>query len=338
MAVPAMPFRVVSPRTQTLVLGGDIMLNGISVKQKPLDKIAWILRPAGAAIANLEIPLTTAKVQTPHKSAEEVRKRYQYILKADPLHAPGIAKAGVDLVSLGNNHCMDYRAAGLEEMREALAKNHILYAGAGSSRQEALAPAVYTEPDGTRIGLISALAFVGGGALGHCTPARDASPGVATFRFNGLIDMKAKAELAAMFTAAKKKCDLLVVGLHWGIERETVPTAYQVTLGRACIDAGADIVWGNHPHVLQGAELYDGKPILYSMGNLISSRGGAGGVLKLVYEDGKFARAQLFPLAISGGRVLPLTGPSAKAAIKSFHGLCGLVLRRYPSKKSKELL
>ncbi|HVT11509.1 MAG TPA: CapA family protein [Fimbriimonadaceae bacterium] len=314
------------------------MLNGISVKQKPLEKIGTIFRSAGAVLANLEIPLTTAEKRTPNKSEEDVRKRNQFILKADPALAPAIAKAGIDLVSLGNNHCMDYRAEGLRQMEGALIKSRILFAGAGETREAALAPAVCVAADGRRIGLISALAFVGGRALGHCTPARSNKPGIATLNFGGVIDKRARSELEAMFAAAKAGCDVLIVGLHWGVERKTLPTSYQVALGRACIDAGADIVWGNHPHVLQGAEIYRGKPILYSMGNLISSKGSAAGAVKLIYMDGALARAQLLPLQISGGRVSPVTGKPGQAAVRSFANLCALLESKYPSPFSKPLI
>ncbi len=331
-------FALYSNRVQTIILAGDIMLNGISIKQKPLEKIGTIFRPAGAALANLEIPLTNAERRTPNKSDEEVRKRSQFILKADPAHAIEIARAGIDLVSLGNNHCMDYRAAGLRQMEGALAKCHILFAGAGETKEAALAPAIYVAADGRRIGLMSALAFVGGRALGHCTPAKSKSPGIATFNFGGVIDKRAQSELASMFAAAKANCDILVVGLHWGIERQTIPTSYQVALGRACIDAGADVVWGNHPHVLQGAEVYRGKPILYSMGNLISSKGGPAGAIKLIYMDGALARAQLLPLEISGGRVSPVVGKRGQAAVRTFSNLCSLLERKYPSPFAKPLV
>ncbi len=314
------------------------MLNGISIKLGPLKMIGPILRPADASLANLEIPLTDAKTQTPNKSAADVKKRNQFILKADPRHAPLIGAAGIRLVSLGNNHCMDYRAAGLNQMAAALKKSGVLYAGAGANRGLALSPAVYVGRDGCRIGLISALAFVGDAAIGHCTPAGETTAGVGTLRFGGNIDKKARAELAAMFAEAKTRCDLLVVGLHWGIERQTTPTAYQVTLGRACIDAGADIVWGNHPHVLEGAELYNGKPILYSMGNLISSKGGATGLVKLVYDAGQFSYAQFLPLEIGGGRVKPVVGARAKAALREYQALGEVLGRRYPSKKSTPLI
>ena len=89
---------LVSNRLTTIVLGGDIMLNGIEVKRRPLEKLGPILRPAGVAIANLEIPLTDAKRTTPHKSDADVRDRRQFILKAEPEHGAGIAACGIDLV------------------------------------------------------------------------------------------------------------------------------------------------------------------------------------------------------------------------------------------------
>lgn len=322
----------------SVVLGGDLMLNGIEVAGKPLAKLAPITKPAGVALANLEIPLTDARAPTARKSLAEVRRRDQFILKADPRHAPSLAACGFDLVSLANNHCMDYRAEGLRDMTAALGRVGILFAGAGPTREAAFTPAIFTSADGRRIGLISALAFMGSGALGKCTPAGEDSPGVATFPFGGRVGSAAKAGLKARITAAKSQCDLLIVALHWGIERQTSPTPYQVELGRACIDAGADLVWGHHPHVLQGAELYRGKPILYSMGNLISPKEGPTGMLKLVYDARGYRSALFLPLEIAAGRVSPVNGADGQARATAFKLLCRNLVKRYPSKLAKSLL
>ena len=67
----------------------------------------------------------------------------------------------------------------------------------------------------------------------------------------------------------REQCDYLVVYVHWGIERSERPEDYQRSLGKQYIDAGADVVIGSHPHVLQGVEYYKGKPIVYSLGNFI---------------------------------------------------------------------
>lgn len=322
-------------RLHTVVLGGDIMLNGIGIRQQALTGAAPVLRTADVAIANLEIPLTDAKAATSRKSAAELKARKQFVLKADPRHGASIAKAGIDVVSLGNNHCMDFRKTGLDQMRRTLAKIGVVYAGAGDDRVAALAPAVYRGRDGVRTGLVSALAFVGDGALWHCTPATDSTAGVAALAFSGRLDEAAAEVLRAAIADAKTRCDLLVVGLHWGIERQTVPTAYQVRLGRMCIDAGADVVWGCHPHVLQGAELYKGKPILYSMGNLVSSMPAETGLVRLAYDRSSFVRAEFVPYAISLGRIA--ASPKPAAARKAFARLCAFLQKRYPSPEAEAL-
>lgn len=325
-------------RSFSVVLGGDLMLNGIPTARRPLAKLASITKPAGVALANLEIPLTDARSPTLRKSLAEVQRRDQFILKADPGHASAIATCGFDLVSLANNHCMDYRAQGLADMTASLERLGVLFAGAGPNRDAAFGPAIFTAPDGRRVGLISALAFMGSGALGKCTPAGKASAGVATFAFGGRIGSAAKAELKARISAAKKICDLLIVALHWGIERQTLPTPYQVALGRACVDAGADVVWGHHPHVLQGAELYRGRPILYSMGNLISPKEGATGIVNLVYDARGYRSALFLPLEISGGRVSPVNGARGQTRATAFKLLCRTLAKRYPSKFAQSLL
>lgn len=313
------------------------MLNGITTKQKPFSKIGGLLRPAGAAILNLEIPLTDKQLSTPHKTPSELRARTQFILKADPNHGYALAAAGVDMVSLGNNHCMDYREAGFQQMRSILDKYQVGYTGAGNNDAEALALRTFTTADGKKIGLLSALAFMSTGGLGKCTPATSSSAGVATLDFGSKIDDTAKKYLKNWIAPAKKHCDILIVGLHWGIERQTLPTGYQVSLGRACADAGADVIWGNHPHVLQGAEVYKGKPILYSMGNFVSPRGGDTGLIKLVYDDRGFSKALFYPCSIGGGKVSPIPGKSGQERVKSFAGLCTRLAATYPNANSVPL-
>ena len=144
----------------SLVLGGDLMLNQIPVKYRPLATIAPFLRSANLAVANLESPLTTKKVCTPRKSAAELKARSQYLLKADPAFTAQIADAGIRMVSVGNNHCMDYNGEGLAEMRSALDRSKVVYAGAGSNVNDAAKIGVFTLPDGRRI----PVAMKGGGA------------------------------------------------------------------------------------------------------------------------------------------------------------------------------
>jgi hypothetical protein len=321
----------------TLVFGGDIMLNGVPVASKPLHAIRPMLLSGNAALANLEIPLTTCKVKTSLKSAEEIKAKSQFILKADPRHARHLADSGLDLLSLGNNHAMDYGAVGLNEMLGCLSQTRISHSGAGATQADAMRVAVYRTRQGVRIGLVSALGFVGPKAIGKLGPATATEPGVAALSFGGILNKRTRAALRTWMAEARRSCDFLVVGLHWGTERKTEPTPWQVALGRACIDAGADVVWGHHPHVLQGAELYKGKPILYSMGNLISALPSQSALARVYFAPGKPPKFKLLPFSIAKGKIVPLKAASCDAALAGFKLLSDSVQKLYPSKDSKPL-
>jgi poly-gamma-glutamate capsule biosynthesis protein CapA/YwtB (metallophosphatase superfamily) len=105
-----------------------------------------------------------------------------------------------------------------------------------------------------------------------------------------------------------------------------------VLLGRALVDAGADVVWGNHPHVLQGAEIYNGKPILYSCGNMISPLPGSTALFRLTFEEKKLQSIEVLPASISGGRVALLSAKQVSPAVAQFQSLCRLVSSKYPSR------
>lgn len=313
----------------SLVLGGDLMLNQIPLKTKPLAGVAAFLQSSSVTIANLESPLTTARKSTPRKSDGELKARSQFLLKADPGFAEQLAAAGIRMVGLANNHCMDYNGEGLAESNAALRRRFIVACGAGANANEAAKIGVFTLPDGHRIGLFSALAFVGTGALRKCSPSTKTGPGINVLNFGGRIDAKARAKILALVARAKGSCDFLVVGLHWGVERKSLPTPYQVQLGRAFVDAGADVVWGNHPHVLQGAEIYNGKPIFYSMGNFVSAMPAETALVKLVYDGATLEKGTTLSCRVSGGRVLP-----TKKATGTLAKLSKLLVKKYPNKHS----
>ena len=130
-------------------------------------------------------------------------------------------------------------------------------------------------------------------------------------------------KLRGWVKAAHKRCDVLVVALHGGIERQPFPTAYQVTLAHAFIDAGADVVWGHHPHVLEGTELYKGHPILYSMGNLVSHTPAVGGLISLSFNGTDFQSGTFIPTRVAGGRVTFEKGAQRLAREAAFTRLCG---------------
>ena len=321
----------------SLGLAGDIMLNGIKPSAKTFAGIQAELSRPDVCLANLEVPLTDRTISTGRKSAAELRARTQFILKADPKHAPFIAASGIDLVSMANNHAMDYGGAGIAQMQSQMTLHKITFAGAGQNASDAMQIGVFKLRNGVRVGLFSALAFVGRGALLKTTPATMTQPGINVLSFGGNINVGAKARIARIVAVAKTKCDFLVIGLHWGVERQTLPTSYQVSLGRAFAEAGANLVWGHHPHVLQGAELYRGVPIFYSMGNLISPTAAVTGIVHLRFRDDKMIRAYFRGVSIGGGRAVALSGPSEAVQRRRFFGLCEVLQKKYPAALSNPI-
>ncbi|HLK14882.1 MAG TPA: CapA family protein [Fimbriimonadaceae bacterium] len=302
-----------------LVLCGDIMLNGVSPKSSPFAGIAPQLKKADLVFANLEVPMTTTGSPTKRKSPAELKARKQFVLRANSGHLRWLKPAGIAAVSLANNHALDYGPAALAGELRGLDKAGIKHAGAGATDGAARAVTVLRLENGVRVGLVSGLAFVGSGALYKCTPATAQSAGVNALELGG---EPTAAKLAPWIRAAHERCDVLVVAFHGGIERQPFPTSYQVTLAHAAIDAGADVVWGHHPHVLQGVEIYKGHPILYSMGNLVSPTPAVGGLVELAFKGSSFASCSFIPTRVSRGRVNLESVKTRSSRMNAFSLLC----------------
>ncbi len=116
----------------------------------------------------------------------------------------------------------------------------------------------------------------------------------------------------------REQCDYLVVYVHWGIERKETPEDYQRSLGKQYIDAGADIVIGSHPHVLQGVEYYKGKPIVYSLGNFIFGSSIPKTALLKVQWDGQASQLTFVPGTSSAGYTRVLENEAQKADFASY--------------------
>lgn len=321
------------PKTWTLLAGGDLMLNAVSAKKNPFEAVRNAISGADIAYANLEIPLTSKSGATPRKSLADRKAKRQFVLKADPAHAAHLADVGFDVVSLGNNHAMDYGAAGLAEMLSLLDGLGIVYSGAGNNWAEAMRPAIVSVPGGPKVAFYSMLAFKSRSALRTCWPATTTGPGIGVLAFDATINDSSKATLRSLVTKAKRQADLVVFALHWGTERRTVPDPYQIALGRATVDAGADLVLGAHPHVLQGSEVYKERPILYSMGNLISPLGGETALYKLSYEGTKFKKLEVLPVRYGSSGLATLNEKQAASAIERVAGLDASLARAYPVPK-----
>ena len=198
-------------------------------------------------MVNQEFPFT-------ERGTKAEDKQYTFRLPHDRLHI--MNEMGIDIVTLANNHILDFGPHGITDSIAALKEAGIKYVGAGEDLEEAKKLEII-EVGGRKIG------FLGTSRVYMATSwaAGENHPGVfstydPTLPFE---EIKKADELV----------DYLVVYVHWGVERETTPKEYQRVMGRQYIDAGADIVIGSHPHVLQPLEYYNDKPIMFSMGNFV---------------------------------------------------------------------
>lgn len=275
-----------SGKTLTMAFVGDIMMGGSSsykLKTEGPDtffaKTSPFLKQADIVTGNLEGPLglTGKKVK---------RKKYTFLV--DPSCAPGLAKAGFHLLTLANNHIMDYGAEALTSTFAALEEAKLKHAGAGGNEAEAREPAWF-EIKGRKVAV---LAY----SLTEPTQywAGEKRPGCAAASGPDMREDIQKAK--------DKGAQLVFVTCHWGQEKKTVLRYYQPTLAHLAIDAGADGVIGHHPHIWQSLEVYKGKPIAYAIGNfafgtLTSIKDS--GILYLTYDDkGQWVGGKILPLNV----------------------------------------
>ena len=212
----------------------------------PFDATASMLQAADIAFANLECPISGR--------GEPLEKKY--LFNAAPESVAGLVSAGFDVVSIANNHILDYGTVAMEDTIRILTENGI--AGAGITTNDAPQTPVILERKGIRVGFLA--------YADHKTPYAFAK------EFLPFETAPAKAEkglIARDIAALKPNVDIVVVSLHWGIEYEEEPNERQIDLAHFVIDQGAQILAGHHPHVQQDAVWYNGGLIIYSMGNFV---------------------------------------------------------------------
>jgi poly-gamma-glutamate synthesis protein (capsule biosynthesis protein) len=179
-----------------------------------------------------------------------------FVFRCPPESLASLAANGVEVASLGNNHSGDYGKEALVDGRSNLIAAGVSPIGAGANADEAGSPALF-EVGGWRLAVIGF-----GGVVG------DAS-WFATDDQAGIRDGDDLPSMVAAVRAAAAQADLVVVAIHWGVELDTMPRPEDVERGRAMIAAGADIIFGHHPHRLQPLDVIDGRPIFWSLGNFV---------------------------------------------------------------------
>ncbi|MFQ6023498.1 MAG: CapA family protein [Acidiferrobacterales bacterium] len=280
------------PRRLRIAAVGDIMLGGSAAPELARRGYAYpfvhtrpLFQQSDVVFGNLEGPLTNAGEPEPGK---------RYVFRSPPEKvAPALAAAGFNLVSLANNHSMDYGVAGLRETLTALDAAGIKHAGAGMNRRAARQPA-FISAGGHVVALLAySLTFP------DSFWARHDRPGTAFGH-----ERHVRADVAA----ARQRADVVVVSFHWGREVTTELRPYQPSLAHAAIDAGALVVLGHHPHVLQAIERYKQGIIFYSLGNFsfgsYSRNATRSIVARLLVEDGRLTELQLIPINVNNVEVV----------------------------------
>jgi poly-gamma-glutamate capsule biosynthesis protein CapA/YwtB (metallophosphatase superfamily) len=239
-----------STATVTLSAVGDIRLDGpIAAVAKAGGEDAPVrdvlhLMEADIKHGNLETPVTTRGKKTD--------KTWNF--RAHPKLLPILKAAGFHVLTIANNHVWDYGLEGFLDTVAALKKGGWTMIGGGKDRAEAEKVRVVTR-NGLKVG------FVG---LTSTNPkegwAKPNKPGVAYSDFS---------RIAGVVSKAKEACDVLVVSFHGGTELADDPNEIQKAVAHAAMDAGADLFLGHHPHLLQPVEVYNGRPIVYSLGNFM---------------------------------------------------------------------
>ena len=227
---------------------GDISFEGPVADRPSLDHfagVAEIFEGSDLVVGNLECALTDGGIPIPGKCT----------LRGSPHWAEVLKSAGVGVVTLANNHVMDYGWAGLLHTTAALDRAGIRYVGAGRNRRDACAPLILTV-SGRRIAFLARSAVI----VTAPTYAGEDEPGIA------FLD---REETVAAIRSSRATADLVVLLIHWGVEEYSYPSATQRSMARAFVDAGADVILGHHPHVLQGMEQYGAGLIAYSLGNFL---------------------------------------------------------------------
>lgn len=262
-------------KTASFFAAGDLMIR----ENEPafmLQHVAGAMRAADITYVNVEGPICEPGEGNVALTGVGIP------IRSDPRVAQGLKDAGVDVVSLANNHTMDYGAPGLDQTLDALRSAGIAYCGAGRNIDEARR-AVSVTANGLTVALLSytsvcppsyaARANAHGAAVVRATTSYDANPRVlmqpgSPLKIRSTANPDDLRAVKEEVRAAKAQADIVLVAWHWGVSDGHGKIAeYQRELGRAAIDAGAAAILGHHAHMLLGIEHYKGRPIFYSLGN-----------------------------------------------------------------------
>jgi poly-gamma-glutamate synthesis protein (capsule biosynthesis protein) len=290
------------------MLGGtaeEIMLK--NSYDYPFKHTRHLLSNADIVLGNLEGPLTNSE------AAEASDK--QYLFRSPPQSVvPALRRAGFNAMNLANNHILDYGINGMNETIQSLDQSGITSIGAGQNLIQARAGRIIRTAHGDVALLGYSLTFP------ESFWATDTKPGTAFGH---------RKQIVEDIHRLSQQADYIIVSFHWGREKTEALRPYQPRLARAAIDAGADVVLGHHPHILQAIEAYRQGLIIYSLGNYVfgsySQDARDSVVARISLHNGNYHSAELTPINVLNTQVvfqpIPLKGKAAAGVIQRINQL-----------------
>lgn len=245
----------------TIAIAGDVMLGRLVNKtiaregySYPWGDLLPMLQEADLFLINLECVLTA------HQRAWHDGEYKAFYFRAEPSVVETLKMGCVDFCSLSNNHSCDFGAKGMMETVEVLDRDGIAHAGAGFDLAAASEPAVLSSR-GVRVSVV---------AFADYPPEWAASPASPGFNYTPVsLDPRDFVKVEQALSATRQQADLVIFSIHWGPNMNPRPSDQFQQFAHRVIDAGADVFWGHSAHVVQGVEVYGGKPILYDTGDFL---------------------------------------------------------------------
>ncbi len=301
----------------TLTFAGDVLLDpGYAIMANMLqrggdittcfdDGLMEIMTGSDIFMINNEFPYSDRGTPLPEK---------QFTFRAKPEYADKLTEIGVDIAALGNNHVNDYGQDAMMDTFDTLDGIGMPYVGAGRDLQEASRP-YYLDIEGMRIAFVCATQIE---RLGNpdTVAATATSPGV--------LRCLAPEHFVEVIKEARENADFVVAYIHWGTESEANIDWLQQEQAPMYVEAGADLIIGDHPHVLQKIEVIEGVPVLYSMGNYLFNSSSLDTGLARVTVDTKeksIKSLEFIPAKQSGCRTTMLDGAEKKRVIDYINSL-----------------
>lgn len=301
--------------TVTFVFAGDILFDpayaiystyrqrGEQLEQCISEDLLAEMRSADVMMLNNEFPYSDRGEPLPDKT---------YTFRAAPESVSLLQDMGVDIVSLANNHAYDYGEVSLLDTLDILEQAGVPYVGAGRNLEEAVRPIYYLVGD-YKIAVLSATQIERTSSP-HTRGATENTPGVFRCLETELLEEKIRE--------AKEECDFVIVYIHWGTESTTELDWRQRDHTPLYVEAGADIIIGDHPHCLQEIGYVNGVPVIYSLGNFwFNSRTQDSCIVKMTLSEDGIQSLQFVPCLQSNSSVSLLEGEERARVISYMQSL-----------------